>query len=205
MGPFLAAAILVGFLLYLAWQRRSPRPFPPWMTPLLHSPLRRRGFSPETAALRHGIAAGMTVLEVGPGDGYLTSAAIDRTGPGGRLVCLDVQPAMLRKLRGAIGSRTPPLVCASGSQLPFRSRAFDLVFLSHVLGEIPDRAAALAEYARVLRPGGTLAITEGLPDPDFIRCARLVRMARAAGFRPAEHFGRSLHYTQRFRSEQGAS
>ena len=84
MGPFLAAAILVGFLLYLAWQRRSPRPFPPWMTPLLHSPLRRRGFSLETAALRHGIAAGMTVLEVGPGDGYLTSAAIDRTGPGGR-------------------------------------------------------------------------------------------------------------------------
>ena len=112
---------------------------------------------------------------------------------------------MLRKLRKALGSRTPPLVCASGSQLPFRSRAFDLVFLSHVLGEIPDRTAALAEYARLLRPSGMLAITEGLPDPDFIRCARLVRMARAAGFRPAERFGRALHYTQRFRREQGAA
>lgn len=205
MGPLLAAAILIGTLVYLAWQRRSPRPFPPWMTPLLHSPLRRRGFSPATAAERHGIAAGMTVLEVGPGDGYLTAAAIDRAAPGGRLVCLDVQLAMLRKLRKALGSRTPPLVCASGSRVPFRSRAFDLVFLSHVLGEIPDRAGALAEYARILRPSGTLAVTEGLPDPDFIRCARLVRMAHAAGFRPAERFGRGFHYTQRFRPESRAS
>ena len=205
MDPLVVAASIFAFVAYLAWQRRSPRPFPPWMTPLLHSPLRRRSFSPEAAAQRHGVAPGMTVLEVGPGDGYLTVAAIERTTPGGRLICLDVQLAMLRKLRKALGSRTPPLVCASGSQLPFRPRAFDLVFLSHVLGEIPDRTAALAEYARVLRPSGTLAITEGLPDPDFIRCARLVRMARAAGFRPTERFGRSLHYTQRLRLMDGTA
>jgi ubiquinone/menaquinone biosynthesis C-methylase UbiE len=79
------------------------------------------------------------------------------------------------------------------------------VFLSHVLGEIPDRAGALAEYARVLRPNGTLAITEGLPDPDFIRCARLIRMARSAGFRPSERLGRTFHYTQRFHLGEGAA
>ena len=90
-------------------------------------------------------------------------------------------------------------MCASGSQLPFRAGAFDLVFLAHVLGEIPDRAGALADCARVLRPAGTLAVTEGLPDPDFIRAARLVHMAAAAGFEPAERLGRTLHYTQRFR------
>ena len=205
MELLLIAVIVVGILVYLARQRRSPRPFPPWATPLLHSPLRRRSFSPEAAAERHGLAPGNRVLEVGPGDGYLTPAAIDRIGPGGRLVCLDVQLAMLHKLRGALGSHTPALVCASGSQLPFRSQAFDLVFLSHVLGEIPDPMGALAEYARVLRPGGTLAITEGLPDPDFIRCDRLVGMARLAGFVPAERLGRALHYTQRFRIGEGAA
>lgn len=205
MNPLVLGAITVAFLAYLAWQRRSPRPFPPWMTPLLHSPLRRRGFSPETAAQRHGIAPGMSVLEVGPGDGYLTPAAIDRATPAGRVIGLDLQLAMLRKLRRALGSRTPPLVCASGSQLPFRSDAFDLVFLAQVLGEIPDRRAALAEYARVLRPNGTLAITEGMPDPDFIRCGRLVRMARAAGFRSGERFGHRLHYTQRFYRGEGAA
>jgi hypothetical protein len=51
----------------------------------------------------------------------------------------------------------------------------------------------------VLRPAGTLAVTEGLPDPDFIRATRLVRMAAAAGFESAERLGRTLHYTQRFR------
>jgi ubiquinone/menaquinone biosynthesis C-methylase UbiE len=205
MGAFLVGAILVGLIVYFALRRRSPRPFPTWMTPLLHSPLRRRSFSPEAAAERHGIAPGMTVLEVGPGDGYLTVAAVNRATPGGRLICLDVQIAMLRKLRKALGARTPLLVCASGSQLPFRPRVFDLIFLAHVLGEIPDQEAALAEYARVLRPGGTLAITEGLPDPDFIRCPRLIGMAAAAGFRTAEHSGRTLHYTQRFHPGEGAA
>src|SRR5262245_27426374 len=196
---WLLVATIVVALVYFARRRREPTPFPPWLTPLLHSPLRRRGFSPEAAAERHGIAPGMRILEVGPGDGYLTAAALERAAPGGRLVCLDVQAPMLRKLRRALGARTPPLVCASGSVLPFRSHSFDLIFLSHVLGEIPDRAGALAEYARVLRPGGTLAVTEGLPDPDFIRAERLVQMAAGAGFVPAERLGRALHYTQRFR------
>jgi SAM-dependent methyltransferase len=190
----------IGFLVYLFWQRRSPRPFPPWMTPLLHSPLRRRSFSPEAAAQRHGPA-----LEVGPGDGYLTLAAADRLRPGGRLVCLDLQLAMLHKLRRALGARTPPMVCASGSRLPFRPGVFDRIFLCHVLGEIPDRAGALVEYVRVLRAEGTLAVTEGLPDPDFLRRTRLIRLAGAAGLAPAEHSGWALHYTQCFRHPRGVS
>ena len=203
--PALAALAALALVAYLAFRRRSPSPFPPWLTPILHAPYRRRYFSPARAADRHGLAPGQTVLEVGPGDGYLTGTAGERVAPGGRLVCLDVQLAMLRKLRSALGGRTPPLVCASGSELPFRSGAFDLVFLVHVLGEIPDRAGALAECARVLRAGGTLAVTEGLPDPDFIRGPRLVRMAQAAGLRAGERFGGRLHYTQRFRPAAAAA
>jgi ubiquinone/menaquinone biosynthesis C-methylase UbiE len=200
-----AVGVALALLAYFVWQRRSPSPFPPWMTPILHAPYRRRYFSPERAAERHGLAPGMRVLEVGPGDGYLTGTALERIAPGGRLVCLDVQLAMLRKLRAALGGGTPPLVCASGSLLPFRSGAFDLVFLVHVLGEIPDRAGALADCARCLRAGGTLAVTEGLPDPDFIRGARLLRMAAAVGLRPAQRFGGRLHYTQRFERPSAAA
>ena len=57
----------------------------------------------------------------------------------------------------------------------------------------------------MLRAGGTLAVTEGLPDPDFIRRGRLLELAGSAGFLAAEHFGRRLHYTQRFRSAPGAA
>jgi len=202
MDPLLVGVILVGFLVYLAWQRRSPRPFPPWMTPLLHSPLRRRSFSPEAAAERHGLAPGMCVLEVGPGDGYLTLAAIDRISPGGRLVCLDLQLAMLRKLRRALGSRAPALVCASGSRLPLRDGSIDLAFLCDVLGEIPDKQGAFHELHRILKPGGTLAITEGLPDPDYVRASVLTRLALGSGFVPAERFGNWFQYTQRFTRAQ---
>ncbi len=205
MDPLIIAGILAALVAYLAWQRSSPRPFAPWMTPLLHGPWRRRLLPPEVAADHHGLDVGMTVLEVGPGDGYLTLAALDRVTPSGRLICLDVQHGMLRKLRGALGARTPSLVCASGSQLPFRSRTFDVVFLAHVLGEIPDRTGALTECARVLRPTGKLGITEGVPDPDFIRQPRLVSMTSDAGFHPGERFGRAFHYTQRFHRRESAA
>ena len=183
---------------FLAWRRRQPTPFPPWLTPLLATPWRRRYFSPEEAAARHGIRPGMRVLEIGPGGGYLTGAAADLLGAAGRLVCLDVQQAMLRKLRSSLAPRSICSVAASGSQLPFRNEAFDLVYLVHVLGEIPDRSGALRECARVIRPDGVVAVTEGLPDPDFIRGARLLRMASEVGLLPTERFGGRWHYTQRF-------
>jgi ubiquinone/menaquinone biosynthesis C-methylase UbiE len=89
-------------------------------------------------------------------------------------------------------------VQASGSRLPFREGAFDRAFLVHVLGEIPDQRGALAELARVLRPGGELAVEEGVNDPDYVRGPVLVRLAEAAGFRAGARFGNVLHYTQRF-------
>ncbi len=114
------------------------------------------------------------------------------------LFCLDIQLAMLRKLRARLGDEAPPLVCANGASLPFHAGSFDRIYMSHVLGEIPNRVAALAECARVLREDGILAVTEGLPDPDFISRGALIREARANGLGPLMHYGRSLFYTQRF-------
>jgi hypothetical protein len=69
--------------------------------------------------------------------------------------------------------------------------------MSHVLGEIPNRAAALTEYASTLCAEGILAVTEGLPDPDFIRRTALIREAEASGFCAQVHYGHSFFYTQR--------
>jgi len=190
-----AALGLAGFLMR---RRRQPTPFPPWLTPLLATPWRRRYFSPQEAAARHGVRPGMRVLEIGPGGGYLTGAAADLLGAAARIVCLDVQLEMLRKLRRSLAPLSIGSVAASGSQLPFRNEAFDLVYLAHVLGEIPDRSEALRECARVIGPTGVVAVKEGLPDPDFIRSARLLRLASEVGLFPTERFGGRWHYTQRF-------
>jgi len=187
---------LAGVVMYRRWV--YPAPLPPWMTPLLDTPSRRKKFSPELAAERHGIEEGMRVLEIGPGGGYLTAAARQRVGPTGMLVCLDIQLAMLQKLRRILGPQTPPLVCASGAVLPLGDGSVDLIFLCEVLGEIRDKRGALKELHRVIRPGGTLAVTEAMPDPDYVRCSVLTALAVDAGFEPAERFGRWSLYTQRF-------
>ena len=186
----LAAIVVVARL----HSRLAPSAFPPWLTPILAAPYRNRGRILERAGLRPG----ERVLEIGPGAGWITEQAVERLGADGRLVCLDLQIAMLRKVRSRLGARTPGLVQASGSRLPFRDGAFDRAFLIHVLGEIPDRPAAVAELHRVIRPGGELAVEEGLPDPDYIRGAVLGELVTTAGFRSGERFGGWADYTQRF-------
>jgi len=170
-----------------------PRAFPPWMTPALEWG-RDRG----QIVLRAGFARGERVLEVGPGAGWISQGILERLGPDGRLVCLDIQLPMLQKARRRIGDRAA-WVCASGSRLPFREGAFDRAFLAHVLGEIPDRRGALASLRRVIRPGGELALEEGIPDPDYVRAPALERMAREAGFEPGDRQGSWARYTWRFR------
>ena len=189
------ASIVVLTSVYLFVRRRRPAPYPVRLAPLL-SARWRWWFTPTAAADRHSLEPGLTTLEIGPGDGYLTRGALAAIGPAGMLVCLDIQMGMLRRLRARLGDLTPPLVCASGSNLPFRAGSFDRIYMSHVLGEIPDRLAALADYSRVLREDGILAVTEGLPDPDFIRRSSLIGKAEASGLSPRGHYGRRLFYTQ---------
>jgi ubiquinone/menaquinone biosynthesis C-methylase UbiE len=196
MGEILFGVLVSLIALAVVARARSllhPTAFPPWMTPLLEW-----GRDPERILERSGLMRGEHVLEVGTGAGYLTRFAVERLGPHGRLVCLDLQCEMLRKVKSRLGARTPPLVQASGSALPFREGAFDRAFLVTVLGEIPDKNGALAELHRVLRSEGVLAVTEQLPDPDYVRTPVLLRLAEVAGFRATERFGGWREFTQRF-------
>lgn len=194
---------LVGLVVVAALLRvRSllrPTAYPPWATRWLEGPLRRRFASAEQTLRRSGLAPDLRVLEVGPGGGYVSEQALAGLGPKGRLVCLDLQIEMLRQVRQRIGAGQAGLVQASGSALPFRDASFDLIFLVTVLGEIPDKRGALAEYARVLRPGGSLAVTEAFPDPDYVRTPVLRRMAAEAGFEIGERIASPFTYTQQLR------
>lgn len=186
-------------LAIIAWRRLVPAPMPRIFDFILRTKFRRRTFSPEVAAERHGVAPGMRVLEVGPAGGYLTGAAAEKVKPGGQLVSLDLQLAFLETLRARLGSSTPPLVCGDAAHLPFREECFDLAFVADVMGEIPDKRGALRELGRVLRSDGTLAVSEAaLFDPDYVRASVLQRLVTAAGFQPRERFESWFQYTHRF-------
>jgi ubiquinone/menaquinone biosynthesis C-methylase UbiE len=67
--------------------------------------------------------------------------------------------------------------------------SFDRAFLVTVLGEIPDKSAALHEIYQALKPGGVLSVTEVLPDPDFQTPGAVQELARETGFEVREKMG----------------
>ncbi len=180
---------------WLLWVRRNPKPFPASMTGLLEHPLRRRIVNPDAIVARLELAPGMRVLEIGPGGGMFAETIL-RRAPGTSIVCLDVQPSIVRLVRDRLGAARALHVCGDASALPLPDAGLDRILLVAVLGEVPDRGAALRECARVLRPGGFALVAEGLPDPDFMPAERLAREARAAGLVPAERVGHWASYSR---------
>jgi ubiquinone/menaquinone biosynthesis C-methylase UbiE len=67
------------------------------------------------------------------------------------------------------------------------------------LNEIPDKEKALKEIMRVLKPGGILAISELLIDPDYPRMSTTARMGLQGGFTIEAMEGNLLTYTVRFK------
>ena len=192
----LALAVIIALvrLRSLRW----PRAFPAWAAWLLDSPARRLCFNRRRAIEHSGIDAGTRVLELGPGNGFISEVAAERIGSRGSLVCVDLQPAMLSKVRSRGIEPAPALVCASADALPFAEGCFDVAFLVCALGEFPDQEAALRECRRVLRSGGRLAVTEALPDPDYVRTGVMRRLAARVGLERGERRGNWVQRTHCF-------
>lgn len=108
-------------------------------------------------------ATGKKVLDVGCGPGNLL-VALSSDSPQ-LLIGVDVDEIFLTIGRSKIEelieppSKVPALINASLPTLPFADETFDLVTCFLVLPHVPDDKVALAELARVLKPGGTLAIS----------------------------------------------
>ncbi len=98
------------------------------------------------------LPAGARVLDLACGTGDLSRLALRR---GYRVVGADLSAGML----AANGTGTP-LVEADGSALPFTWGAFDGLVCGYALRNFTDLGATLGECARVLRPGGRLAVLE---------------------------------------------
>jgi malonyl-CoA O-methyltransferase len=94
-------------------------------------------------------------LDIGCGTGRWTSPL--------NAIGLDASPAMLAVAAGKPGLRGR-LAIADATALPIADGSADLALCALTLGHVADPAAAFAEFARVLQPGGTLLLTDFHPD-----------------------------------------
>jgi len=198
---FVVALALVAIVWRFA-SRRQSLPCPVWLRWLVEqdnpfTKTNRAAFIVETLALTEG----MTVLDAGCGPGRLTIPLARGVSPTGRVVALDLQPGMLARARArteAAGCTNVEFVEAALGESGLPANHFDRAVLVTVLGEIPDRAAAIAELFHALKPGGILAIVEVIFDPHFQSRKSVTEFATSTGFRERAFFGHSLAYVIHF-------
>jgi ubiquinone/menaquinone biosynthesis C-methylase UbiE len=173
-------------------------PMPEFAADIIDNPLRRSIQPPDKTAVRHGIHPGMTVLEVGPGNGTYTVAAARRIGNTGKLITIDIEPKMIERIKNKTqeeGITNIDARVADVYDLPFEDGYFDMVYMITVIGEIPEPERAMREFHRVLKPDGTLVFSELFLDPDYPLSSTLERYAGASGFQRREKIGSFFYYT----------
>ncbi|MEU7177367.1 MULTISPECIES: class I SAM-dependent methyltransferase [Streptomyces] len=104
------------------------------------------------------LRAGDRVLDAGCGTGRALPALRDAVGPRGTVLGADLTPEMLAAAVRAGRGRDAGLLLADVTRLPLRDAALDAVFAAGLLSHLPDSAGGLGELARVVRPGGRLAL-----------------------------------------------
>ena len=106
----------------------------------------------------------MKVLDLACGDGFYSRRIADRLGPGGSVTGVDLNLAYLNEARQEAarqtGEVTIDFVAASFDRLPFPDDAFDFVWCAQSLYSLPEPVVVLRYVARVLRPGGIVAVLE---------------------------------------------
>jgi ubiquinone/menaquinone biosynthesis C-methylase UbiE len=135
---------------------------PWWLCYSFDNPLRRLFHDPEPLLAPH-VNPGMTVVDIGCGMGYFTIPLARLTGPGGKVIAVDLQQRMLdalirRAAKAGMADRIIPHRCQKESLGVVGPADFALVFwMAH---EVPDKPRFFREIFALLKQGGWLLLVE---------------------------------------------
>jgi arsenite methyltransferase len=143
------------------------------------------------------LVAGMTLVDVGAGEGLLAFRAIDRIGPSLRVVLTDLSAPMLQYAESVAVKRNVRqqctfLKCSADNLKGIADASVDVVATRAVLAYVADKTAALGEFFRILKPGGRLTIAEPILQDDAFYARALRRRIEDQSL-PADRFLTLLH------------
>ena len=132
------------------------------------------------------IREGDTVLDLGSGAGIDLLLAAKLTGPGGKVIGVDMTPAMIERARAnaaAAGLTNVEVLEGIIEDLPVESDSVDLVLSNCVINLSPEKKRVFAELHRVLKVGGRISISDIVaePMPEWIKTEGLLYSACIAG------------------------
>jgi ubiquinone/menaquinone biosynthesis C-methylase UbiE len=165
----------------------SERVCPWWFGYFLISPIRRWMENPEKLLAPY-VREGMTVLEPGPGMGFLTLPLARLAGQAGRVVVVDIQAKMLESLRrraakaGLLPRIETRLAQPDSLGLGDLKGAVDFVLAFWMVHEMPSAEVFFGEAADALKPGGTLLLVEPKGHVKREKFEQELAAARTAGF-----------------------
>lgn len=132
-----------------------------------YPPDTRARIAPLVAEL--GIRPGARLLDIGTGTGILLPYLLESIGPNGRLFAFDLSFPMVREAQCKPEAARVGLFQADALRLPVRKASLDQIVCFACFPHLPDPKAALTEMARVLVPGGRLAIAHLLGRAELAR------------------------------------
>jgi ubiquinone/menaquinone biosynthesis C-methylase UbiE len=139
-------------------------------SPLIIDQFKQRTFAKQGAFLQPYLTAGLTVLDCGCGPGSMTLDIAELVSPG-TVFGIDYSPIqieqalLLQQLRAITNAN---FTTGSAYQLPFDDGQFDVVFAHAVLYHLQQPEQVLAEFRRVLKPGGLVALRDACHTGDMM-------------------------------------
>jgi arsenite methyltransferase len=131
------------------------------------------------------IRAGETVADVGAGTGLLTLGAVERVGPDGTVLAIDISADALEELRSHARAANISYFIGGADLLPLLDASVDAVLTRSVLIYVKEKAEAAREFHRVAKSGGRVSLFEPINSRNLL-------LSQAVDFSPLGHLGDRL-------------
>lgn len=158
---FVIPVVVIAAVALVQAQQRDPTQY----QQVLENPDRVAALQVDKVVATLGLTAGMRVADLGAGTGVFAVPLARAVGPGGKVFAIDIDSALLAIVRekAVAGQLSNIQTVVAGDTDPRVPEPVDLLFIADTLHHLPNQAAYVRQFSRLLRPGGRVAIIEFAP------------------------------------------